>query len=238
MIWFAVESLLCALAWNTEALIGFRLLQGVGGALLTPGSLAIIGPLLGGLLVEISWRWVFVINVPVAVAVVVLSRWVLETSDPDARRAPMDFTGAGCRPWLFDNRADPGFGGLTLGAYRGVFPGRHAESARHETGETGQHQGIATATSALDSGDQAGVADESIHDSGHGRSKPPGGVLIRVRVGDVGSRQRRRRSIVQSSRCDAPQASARGGNGGARNAINVSPTEPALEIRSSSSGRM
>ena len=120
VIWFATASLLCALAWNTQALIGFRLLQGVGGALLTPGSLAIIesslqksdrgrgvgmwsgitglagavGPLLGGLLVEISWRWVFVINVPVAVAVVVLSRWVPETRDPNARDAPLDPGGA------------------------------------------------------------------------------------------------------------------------------------------------
>ncbi len=120
VIWFAVASLLCALAWNTEALIGFRLLQGVGGALLTPGSLAIIesslresdrgrgvgqwsgitglagaiGPILGGLLVEISWRWVFVVNVPIAVAVVVLSRWVPETLDPNARSAPLDLRGA------------------------------------------------------------------------------------------------------------------------------------------------
>ncbi|MCB1026753.1 MAG: MFS transporter [Microthrixaceae bacterium] len=118
--WFAIASLLCALAWNTQALIGFRLLQGIGGALLTPGSLAIIestlrktdrgrgvgmwsgitgiagaiGPLLGGLLVEISWRWVFIINVPLAVAVVALSRWVPETSDPDARTTPLDLHGA------------------------------------------------------------------------------------------------------------------------------------------------
>lgn len=120
VVWFAVASLLCALAWNTEALIGFRLLQGLGGALLTPGSLAIIesslrepdrgrgvgrwsgitglagaiGPLLGGLLVEISWRWVFVINVPVAAAVVLLSRWVPETHDPNGRDAPLDLSGA------------------------------------------------------------------------------------------------------------------------------------------------
>lgn len=120
VIWFAVASLLCALAWNAQALIAFRLLQGIGGALLTPGSLAIIesslrkddrgrgvgawagitglagaiGPMLGGLLVGISWRWVFVVNVPVAVAVVVLSRGVPETSDPNARNASLDLTGA------------------------------------------------------------------------------------------------------------------------------------------------
>ena len=118
--WFALASLLCAVAWNVEALIAFRLLQGVGGALLTPGSLAIIqstlrdadrgrgvglwsgmgglagaaGPLLGGLLVEISWRWVFVVNLPVAVAVLALSRWIPETRDPSARDAPLDVGGA------------------------------------------------------------------------------------------------------------------------------------------------
>lgn len=120
VVWFAVASLLCAVAWNVEALIGFRLLQGIGGALLTPGSLAIIesslrkqdrgrgvgawsgisgvasavGPLVGGLLVEISWRWVFVINLPVAVAVLVLSRWVPETIDPSARTSRLDWIGA------------------------------------------------------------------------------------------------------------------------------------------------
>lgn len=118
--WFAVASLLCALAWDSTSLIGFRLLQGVGGALLTPGSLAIIqatlrredrgrgvgswsgisgiagavGPLLGGLLVEISWRWVFVVNVPIAVLVFVLSFLLPESRDPSAADARVDITGA------------------------------------------------------------------------------------------------------------------------------------------------
>lgn len=118
--WFAVASLLCAVAWDATSLIGFRLLQGVGGALLTPGSLAIIqatlrpddrgrgvgtwsgitgiagavGPLLGGLLVEISWRWVFVVNLPIAVAVLVLSRWVPESHDPSADGSRLDLAGA------------------------------------------------------------------------------------------------------------------------------------------------
>jgi|SRR6056297_2985829 len=118
--WFAVASLLCAIAWSTPSLIAFRLLQGVGGALLTPGSLSIIeasfrrddrgravgawsgitgiagaiGPLLGGLLVELSWRWVFVINLPIAVAVLVLSRWAPESQDPRAHDAPLDWRGA------------------------------------------------------------------------------------------------------------------------------------------------
>src|SRR6266508_1272787 len=98
VIWFAVASLLCALAPNAGVLIAARALQGVGGALLTPGSLAIIeasfhpddrstaigawsglagvttalGPFLGGWLVEaFSWRLIFLINLPLAALVVV-----------------------------------------------------------------------------------------------------------------------------------------------------------------------
>ena len=111
--WFAVASLLCGLAPNIETLIAARGLQGVGGALLTPGSLAIIsasfrgndraaavgawsglggvagaiGPFVGGWLVEWNWRAVFLLNLPVAVLVVVVaSRHVPETRDPMAPR--------------------------------------------------------------------------------------------------------------------------------------------------------
>ncbi len=118
---FALASLGCALAPNTGALIALRLAQGVGGALLTPGSLAIIqstlrredrgrgvgwwsglggiagavGPLLGGLLVDVSWRWVFVINLPIAMAALLLSRWVPERRGPVSVDAPLDVVGAG-----------------------------------------------------------------------------------------------------------------------------------------------
>lgn len=94
--WFAAASLLCGLAPSAEMLIAARALQGVGGALLTPGSLALIsasfhgadrsaaigawsglggvagavGPFLGGWLVEWTWRAVFLINIPLAVAVI------------------------------------------------------------------------------------------------------------------------------------------------------------------------
>ncbi len=109
-VWFAGASALCALAPNVTILVAARLLQGVGAALLTPGSLAIIsasfdeedqgaaiglwsglggvaaavGPLLGGWLVEVAgWRSVFLINLPLAVAVVwVSARHVPETLDP------------------------------------------------------------------------------------------------------------------------------------------------------------
>ncbi|AZQ36354.1 DHA2 family efflux MFS transporter permease subunit [Streptomyces cyaneochromogenes] len=93
VVWFAAASLLCGLAPNAGVLIAARALQGVGGALLTPGSLALIqasfhpddrgravglwsgfggigaavGPFLGGWLVDgPGWRWVFLLNVPLA----------------------------------------------------------------------------------------------------------------------------------------------------------------------------
>ena len=117
--WFAVASLLCGVAPNVETLIAARALQGVGGALLTPGSLAIIsasfrgadrsaavgawsglggvagalGPFLGGWLVEWNWRAVFLLNLPIAVLIVaVAARHVPESRDPSA--APhLDWTG-------------------------------------------------------------------------------------------------------------------------------------------------
>ena len=110
VVWFAVASALCALAPGEEVLIAARALQGVGGALLTPGSLAIIsasfapqdraravgawsglggiagavGPFLGGWLVGIDWRWVFLINLPVAALIVVVTlRHVPESRDDE-----------------------------------------------------------------------------------------------------------------------------------------------------------
>jgi len=93
-VWFATASLLCGLAPDIRVLVAARLLQGVGGALLTPGSLALIsasfrpedrgraigawtglggvagalGPLVGGSLVQVSWRLVFLLNLPPGVA--------------------------------------------------------------------------------------------------------------------------------------------------------------------------
>ena len=110
IVWFALASALCGLAPNAGILIGARVLQGIGGALITPASLAILqasfrsedrsraigawsglggvataaGPLIGGYLIAAgSWRWVFFINLPVAVGVLVLTaRHVPETHDP------------------------------------------------------------------------------------------------------------------------------------------------------------
>jgi len=120
VIWFALASLLCGAAQNAGELIGARALQGVGAALLTPGSLAIleasfvkddrskaigawsgfagigtaIGPFLGGWLIQaLSWRLIFVINLPIAVLVVAVSlRHVPETRDMNAT-GRVDVTG-------------------------------------------------------------------------------------------------------------------------------------------------
>ncbi len=110
IVWFAAASLLCGLAPTSQALVAARALQGVGGALLTPGSLAIlqasfapgdrgravgawsglsgiaaaIGPFVGGWLIGVgSWRLIFLINVPLAVLVVAVAvGHVPETRDP------------------------------------------------------------------------------------------------------------------------------------------------------------
>src|SRR3984957_20612620 len=110
IVWFALASALCGIAPSAGLLIGARVLQGVGGALLAPGSLAILqasfrpddraraigawsglggvagaaGPLVGGYLIAIgSWRWVFFINLPLAAAVLVITaRHVPESRDP------------------------------------------------------------------------------------------------------------------------------------------------------------
>jgi EmrB/QacA subfamily drug resistance transporter len=121
VVWFAVASLLCGLAPTDEALVAARALHGIGGALLTPGSLAIIeasfrredrgpaigawsglggvtaaiGPFLGGWLVQTgSWRLIFLINLPLAAVVVWVSvRHVPESRDPGAT-GRLDWAGA------------------------------------------------------------------------------------------------------------------------------------------------
>ena len=117
---FTVASVLCGLAPNIEALVVARALQGVGGALLVPGSLALlsatvpvaerarwvgawsgltgaasaVGPFAGGWLVDAaSWRWAFLVNVPFAAVVVALSRALPESLDDDAARH-LDVAGA------------------------------------------------------------------------------------------------------------------------------------------------
>jgi EmrB/QacA subfamily drug resistance transporter len=119
---FAASSLLCGLAWSEASLIGFRALQGLGGALLAPaalsllmttfsegrernlalgiygaasGSGAAVGVLLGGLLTSyLSWSWIFFINVPVGLAAIALAPVLLRESRADLAHRHFDLPGA------------------------------------------------------------------------------------------------------------------------------------------------
>ena len=121
-VWFAAASLICGIAPSIGVLIAARALQGAGAAMLTPGSLAIIeasfhrddrggavgawsglggiagalGPFVGGYLIQAaSWRLIFLINLPIAAAVVwVATRHVPETRDESVRSTPLDLRGA------------------------------------------------------------------------------------------------------------------------------------------------
>jgi EmrB/QacA subfamily drug resistance transporter len=132
VVWFAVGSAMCAAAPTAGVLVAARAVQGLGAALLTPGSLALIqasfrpqdrpraiglwaglsgvapavAPFLGGWLLQVaSWRWVFLINLPIAAVVVAVAlRRVPESSDPGAARR-LDVAGAGL--------SAVGLGGLT-----------------------------------------------------------------------------------------------------------------------------
>jgi EmrB/QacA subfamily drug resistance transporter len=100
---FTVASAACALAGNIETLIAFRVAQAAGAALMTPTSIglllasfpperragavrtwtaigglaAALGPLVGGVLVTFSWRWIFIVNVPIGVAAILIGWWKL-----------------------------------------------------------------------------------------------------------------------------------------------------------------
>ena len=130
---FAAASVVCGVAPSIAVLNIARSVQGVGAALLVPGSLAIIstsfdeksrgkaigtwsgfsaittaiGPVLGGWLVQHgSWRWVFFINVPFALAVIAISLWRI----PESRRAA-----AGRVDWMGAMLATVALGGLVFG---------------------------------------------------------------------------------------------------------------------------
>ncbi len=135
---FAAASLGCGAAASIDQLIIARSVQGVGAALLVPGSLAIIstsfdeksrgqaigtwsgftaittavGPVLGGWVVEhASWRWAFLINLPLAVAVIMISLWRI----PESRSAT-----SGRIDWLGALLATVGLGGVVNGFLESV----------------------------------------------------------------------------------------------------------------------
>jgi len=117
---FTVASVWCGLASGIHELIVARALQGVGGALLVPGSLAIIsasfakaergeaigtwsgysaittaiGPVLGGYLIDhLSWRYAFLINLPMGIAVLALTYWRVPESRSSAANSSVDWVG-------------------------------------------------------------------------------------------------------------------------------------------------
>jgi EmrB/QacA subfamily drug resistance transporter len=131
---FSVASVACGFAGNVRQLVIARAVQGVGAALLVPGSLAIIsaafpeqergraigtwsaftavttalGPVVGGWLIEhVSWRWAFFVNLPIAATVLAMLFWrVPESRDPEAT-GPLDWAGAAL--------VTAGLGGLVYG---------------------------------------------------------------------------------------------------------------------------
>jgi EmrB/QacA subfamily drug resistance transporter len=135
---FSVASAGCGFASNIHQLIVARCIQGIGAALLVPGSLAIIstafdeksrgqaigtwsgstaittaiGPVLGGWLVEhASWRWAFFLNLPLAASVIAISVWRI----PESRRPT-----AGRIDWVGAILATLGLGGLVYGFLESV----------------------------------------------------------------------------------------------------------------------
>jgi len=134
---FTAASLGAGLSSNVWALVGFRVLQAAGAAVVTPSSLglvltsapaekvqkyvqiwittaslsAIFGPLLGGLLIEVSWRWLFLVNLPVCLlALLGAARWVPNTKHEQNTRLPDALGGA---------LLIVGIGALALGAVQG-----------------------------------------------------------------------------------------------------------------------
>jgi EmrB/QacA subfamily drug resistance transporter len=120
LVIFSLASLACGLAPSIEWLIVFRVAQGVGGAAMTPVSLAIllaafprhrhgmavglwgalgalagaVGPTLGGLLIEYaSWHWIFFVNVPIGIAAFVLAMAVIPERKPGEHAQGVDIPG-------------------------------------------------------------------------------------------------------------------------------------------------
>ncbi|MFB2598483.1 MDR family MFS transporter [Herbiconiux sp. P17] len=110
---FLIGSVLCGLAWNLPSLIGFRVLQGIGGGMVLPVTITlltraagrerigraiatiglvgqlgpILGPIIGGsLIASVGWHWLFFINIPICLAALVLAPFFLPAGDRDPAR--------------------------------------------------------------------------------------------------------------------------------------------------------
>ncbi|GAB16516.1 putative drug resistance transporter [Gordonia effusa NBRC 100432] len=119
LVLFVLGSVLCSTAWNIQSLIGFRVIQGLGGGMLMPLAMTIMtqaagpdrvgrvmaiigipmllgpigGPILGGWLIEdFSWHWIFLINVPIGILALTLAAIVLEPDNPQPSQS-FDFVG-------------------------------------------------------------------------------------------------------------------------------------------------
>ena len=118
---FTLTSGFCALAWSAPSLIAFRLLQGMAGGLLAPMAqmtvarvagrqmprvasamtapvllAPLLGPVVAGAILSVaSWRWIFLLNVPVGLAAFVLAVLFLPDDRAGARARPLDLTGLG-----------------------------------------------------------------------------------------------------------------------------------------------
>ena len=118
---FVVTSALCGLAWNADALIAFRVLQGFAGGMIMPVGMItlaqaagprhmgrvmsvvgvpmllapVFGPVLGGLLIEdLSWRWIFFVNLPVGIVGLILAARLLPSAPARGRSgARLDLVG-------------------------------------------------------------------------------------------------------------------------------------------------
>jgi EmrB/QacA subfamily drug resistance transporter len=119
---FALSSLLCGIAWSSGSLVSFRALQGLGGALLAPAALSLLmttfaegrdrnlalgiygaasgsgaaaGVLLGGVITSyLGWSWIFFVNVPVGIAAIALTPFLLRDSRADLAHRHFDLAGA------------------------------------------------------------------------------------------------------------------------------------------------
>ncbi|WP_410784852.1 DHA2 family efflux MFS transporter permease subunit [Kribbella sp. C-35] len=151
---FLLGSVLCAVAWSAGALIAFRVIQGLGGGMLlpllrivlaeqagqdklgrvmsfviVPTQLApVVGPVLGGLIIgAFDWRWAFLVNVPVIVAALVLSRGLV-TGGPAETRPPLDLRGLallspGLAILIYGLTSYGGIGHLSAAATTGLIAG-------------------------------------------------------------------------------------------------------------------